>query len=84
MYDIDYTKTFSLVFHLPSVRVLLSLAVNQAWSLHQLDVSNAFLYGNLVDQIILEQPLGYVAKGESSKVCFLRRAIYGLMQSPRA
>ena len=31
----------------------------------------------------MEQPPGYVAQGESSKVCFLRRAIYGLKQSPR-
>ena len=32
----------------------------------------------------MEQPPRYVAQGESSKVCFLRRAIYGLKQSPRA
>ena len=32
----------------------------------------------------MEQPPGYVAQGESSKVCFQRRAIYGLKQSPRA
>ena len=43
VYDIDYIETFSYVVRLPSVRVLLSLAVNQAWSLHQLDVFNTFL-----------------------------------------
>ena len=32
----------------------------------------------------MEQPLKHVAQGESSKVCFLRRAIYGLRQSPRS
>ena len=83
-YGIDYTETFSPVVRLNSVRVLLSLAVNQAWSLHQLDVSNAFLYGDLEEQVFMEQPPGYVAQGESSKVCFLRKAIYGLKQSPRA
>ena len=83
-YDIDYTETLSSVVRLNSVHLLLSLAVNQAWSLHQLDVSNAFLYGDLEEQVSMEQPLGYVAQGESSKVCFLRRAIYGLKQSPRA
>ena len=83
-YDIDYTETFSLVARLNYVRVLLSLAVNQAWSLHQLDVSNDVLYDNLEEQVFMEQALGYVAQGESSKVCFLQRAIYGLKQSPRA
>ena len=70
-YGIDYTKTFSPVVRLNSIRVLLSLAVNQAWSLHQLDVSNAFLYGDLEEQVFMEQPHGYVAQGESSKLCFL-------------
>ena len=60
-YDIDYTETFSPVVRLNSVRVLLSLAINQAWSLHQLDVSNAFLYGDLEEQVFMEQPPGYVA-----------------------
>ena len=47
MYDINYIETFSLVICLPSVRVLLSFVVNQAWSVHQLNVYNAFLYGDL-------------------------------------
>ena len=42
-YGIDYTETFSPVVRLNYVCILHSLAVNQAWSLHQLDVSNAFL-----------------------------------------
>ena len=71
VYDIDYTETFSHVVCLPFVRVLLSLAINQAWSLHQLDVSNAFLYGDLEEQVFIEQPPGYVTQGKSSKVCFL-------------
>ena len=72
MYGIDYTETFLPVVCLNSVRVLLSLDVNLAWSLHQLDVSNAFLYGDIEEQVFMEQPLRYVAQGESSKVCFLR------------
>ena len=67
-----------------SIRVLLSLVVNLNWSLHQLDVSNTFLYGDLTEQVFMEQPLGYVAQGETSQVCLLCRAIYGLKQSPRA
>ena len=67
-----------------SIRVLLSLIVNLNWYLLQLDVSNTFLFGDLTEQVFMEQHPGYVAQGVTSQVCLLRRAIYGLKQSPRA
>jgi len=44
---------------------------------------NAFLYGDLQDEVYMEQPPSYVAQGES-KVCCLKKAIYELKQSPKA
>ena len=81
-YGLDYNETFSPVARL--ICVFFSVALNQAWSLHQLDVSNAFLYGDLAEQVYMEQPPGYVAQGESSMVCLLTKAIFGLKQSSRA
>ena len=83
-YGLDYHETFSPVARLSSIRVLFSIALDQSWPLHQLDVSNAFLYGDLDEKVFMEQPPGYVAQGESSEVCLLKKAIYGLKQSPRA
>ena len=83
-YGLDYHETFSPVAHLSSIGVLFSIALDQSWPLHQLDVSNAFLYGDLDEQVFMEQPPGYVAQGESSEVCLLKKAIYGLKKSPRA
>ena len=60
-HGIDYTETFSPVVRMNSIHVLLSLVVNLNWSLHQLDVSNAFLYGDLTKQVFMEQPREYVA-----------------------
>ena len=60
-YGLDYHETFSPVARLSSIRVILSIALDQSWSLHQLDVSNAFLYGDLDEQVFMEQPPGYVA-----------------------
>ena len=65
-HDIDYTETFSPVVRMNSISILLSLVVNLNWSLHQLDVSNAFFYGDLTEQVFMEQPPGYVAQGETS------------------
>ena len=82
-YGIDYFKTFSPVARLNSIRILFSLAVNMDWAMHQLDVKNAFLYGDLDEEVYMEQPPGYVAQGENL-ICRLRKVIYGLKQSPRA
>jgi len=62
---------------------MFSIAVNMKWTLFQLDVKNVFLYGDLKEQVYMEQPPGYIAQGENT-VCRLRKAIYELKQSLRA
>ena len=64
--------------------VFLSLVVNKAWSLHELNIFNAFLYGDLDEQVLMEQPPRYDIQGVPIKVCLLRRAIYRLKHSPCA
>ena len=83
-YGIDYDETFSPVAKMPSVRICISLAAINHWPLHQLDIKNAFLNGVLEEEVYMEQPPGFVVKEEASKVCRLRRSLYGLKQSPRA
>ena len=83
-YGVDYLETFSLVAKLSIVRVLLSLATNLDWPLHQFDVKNAFLHGDLEEEVYMELPSGYTTSTETKVVCKLQRALYGLKQSPRA
>ncbi|CAH9055335.1 unnamed protein product [Cuscuta epithymum] len=83
-YGVDYSDTFSPVAKLTSVRLLISLAATHGWHLHQLDIKNAFLHGDLQEEVYIEQPPGFVAQGEYGKVCRLRKSLYGLKQSPRA
>ena len=83
-YGVDFQETFSPVAKLNSVRVLLSLAANFDWPLHQFDVKNAFLHGDLEEEIYMELPPGYNHIGSENKVCKLEKALYGLKQSPRA
>ncbi|AXQ73399.1 hypothetical protein AWY89_10645 [Pasteurella multocida subsp. multocida] len=59
------------------MRVLLSLATHFDWPLYQLDVKNAFLNGDLHEEVFMEPPPGYDV---GKKVCKLRKALYGLKQ----
>ena len=58
-HSIDYLETLSLVAKLNTVRVLLSLVANLDWPLHQLDVKNVFLHGNLDDEVYMDILPGY-------------------------
>ncbi|WJZ97833.1 hypothetical protein VitviT2T_016408 [Vitis vinifera] len=57
---------------------------NLDWPLHQLDVKNVFLHGDLEEEIYMDIPPGYTATSEAKITCRLQRALYGLKQSPRA
>ena len=81
---LDYEETFAPVVKLNSIHVLLSLAVNLDWRVHQLDIKNAFLNGEFEEEVYMRIPLGFERKYTRGKVCRLKKSLYGLKQSPRA
>uniref|UniRef100_A0A2N9FCF5 Reverse transcriptase Ty1/copia-type domain-containing protein n=1 Tax=Fagus sylvatica TaxID=28930 RepID=A0A2N9FCF5_FAGSY len=80
-YDIDYEETFAPVAHLSSVRTLLTVAASRQWKLFQMDIKNAFLNGDLSEEVYMQPPPGL--SHPPDKVCRFRRALYGLKQAPR-
>ena len=81
VFRIDYKNTFSLVARFKTLQLLLSLAVLHDWELEALDVKTAFLFGELKEEIYMNQPEGFMVKGKEFKVCYLQKAIYSLKQA---
>eukprot|EP00253_Pinus_taeda_P026028 PITA_26028 len=83
-YGRDYEETFASVARMETVREVLFIAAQNKWKVYQMDVKLAFLNGVLMEEVYIEQPLGYEKKGQEHKVCRLKKALYGLKQAPRA
>ncbi|GJU84109.1 DNA helicase, partial [Tanacetum coccineum] len=80
---IDCDETFSPVVKPATICTVLSLAVSCDWPIHQLDVKNAFLHGQLSETVYIHQPLGFVDSSHPDYVCHLQLSLYRLKQAPR-
>jgi len=67
-----------------TIRAIIAMATTKGWSLHQMDVKNVFLHGNLQEEMYMEQPPNYVDQTHPNLVCRLKKTLYDLKQAPRA
>ena len=81
---IDFDEVFAPVVRFESIRILITIAAQEGWTLHHLDVKSAFLNGEIEEELYVKQPEGFVVAGKEHWVLRLRKALYGLKQAPRA
>jgi hypothetical protein len=82
IHGIDYDETFAPIENMDSIRLVLAIAAAKGWEVHQMDVKNVFLHGDLSKEIYMEQRPRFIQN--SSLVCILKNSLYGLKKAPRA
>ncbi|GKA42904.1 retrovirus-related pol polyprotein from transposon TNT 1-94 [Tanacetum coccineum] len=74
---IDFHETFAAAAKMVTVRALIATAVHNNWPIAQMDINNAFLNGDLPEEIYMKLPQGYPSSSKTS-VCKLQKSLYGL------
>ena len=80
---VDFGEIFSPIAKLTSIRVLMSLTTTFDLEIVKIDVNTTFIHKVIQEEIYMNQPEGFIIKGKEELVCWLRRYVYGMKQSPR-
>nr|GFD13283.1 Gag-Pol polyprotein [Tanacetum cinerariifolium] len=81
---VDFEESFAPVARLEAVRLFIPYAAHKSFTVYQMDVKTAFLYGPLKEEVYVNQPDCFVDPYHPDKVYRLKKALYGLKQAPRA
>ena len=66
------------------VRTVIALAAAKGWHLYQMDVKNAFLKGELEEEVHMVQPPDFNSSTHPKEICGLKKPLYGIKQAPHA
>lgn len=75
---LDYFDTHNSVVKVSTIHIIFTLVVSNRWPIHQIDVNNAFLNGELTEVVYMSQPEGFFDPYHPNHVCKLNKILYGL------
>lgn len=78
----DFIETFALVTKLATVHTLLVVAIARNWEIHQIDMHNVVLHGNLAKEVYMKLPPGF-SSTSFTQFCLLKKSLYDLRQAPQ-
>nr|GFA45665.1 Gag-Pol polyprotein [Tanacetum cinerariifolium] len=81
---VDFEESLAPVARLEAVRLFIVYAAHKSFTVYQMDIKTAFLYGPLKEEVYVNQPDGFVDPYHPDTVYRLKKALYGLKQAPRA
>nr|GFB48520.1 copia protein [Tanacetum cinerariifolium] len=81
---IDYDEVFAPVARIEAIRLFLAYASFMGFTVYQMDVKSAFLYGTIDEEVYVMHPPGFQDPTFPAKVYKVEKAMYGLHQAPRA
>ena len=81
---VDFDETSIPVAKFITIRCIIAIGVAMDWKIHQMNIKATFLNEKLDVEIYMDQPKGFVQKGEKYLICKLKKALYGLKQITRA
>ena len=76
----EYLKVFAPTVHLPTLRIILALAVLHDLHLWSVDISHAYFNGEINRDVYMEQPEGFAEGNPKKVICKLNKAVYGMKQ----
>nr|GEW82304.1 hypothetical protein [Tanacetum cinerariifolium] len=81
---LDFEESFASVARMEAIRIFLAYVAHKSFTVFQMDVKTAFLYGSLKEDMYVCQPKGFIDADPPSHVYKLKKALYELKQAPRA
>ena len=81
---IDFEETYAPVARIEAIRIFLALSCNKNFKVYQMDVKSTLLNDKIEEEVYIEQPEGFLLSENKYYVCKLKKALYGIKQTPRA